>query len=116
MALGWANRFRGDLVKSNEALKEASDIGIASGNKFLAVSSTCRRGFNQILAGALKDAEQTLLNAVELAARNEGGYTPLRRHQVPGGGGRGNVGVGGRAPLRNGLCHQGVPAVSGRCR
>jgi LuxR family maltose regulon positive regulatory protein len=68
LALGWAERFNGDLKAATKAFLEARNISLRYGNTFLAVSAVCRLAYTQMLAGQLQKAADTCLEALQMAA------------------------------------------------
>jgi LuxR family maltose regulon positive regulatory protein len=67
-ALGWAYRFSGNLDSAFQAFVEASEISKESGNIYMAVSTFCRAAYGQVLMGKLHQAEQSFLEALEIAS------------------------------------------------
>jgi LuxR family maltose regulon positive regulatory protein len=77
LALGWAYRFSGDLEAAGRALAEASTIGQASGNLYLAVASASRAAHGLVLAGKLYQAAETYHDALQMATLKGGGRLPV---------------------------------------
>jgi LuxR family maltose regulon positive regulatory protein len=77
MALGWASRFDGDLLGSNQAFVEARTASLASGNTYGSISATCRMAYTEVLAGNLKQAAKICEEALQEAAGAEGRYLPV---------------------------------------
>jgi LuxR family maltose regulon positive regulatory protein len=77
LALGWAYRFSGDLAAAITAFADAREVGLASGNTYLAVAATCRAAHAQALGGQLHQAVATYREAVELATQEDGRHLPV---------------------------------------
>jgi LuxR family maltose regulon positive regulatory protein len=77
LAIGWAERFSGDLTASSNAFDEAVSISQKYGNTYVAVSAMCRLAYNQILAGQLYQAENTCREAIRMARRADGRRLPV---------------------------------------
>jgi LuxR family maltose regulon positive regulatory protein len=77
LALGWASRFNGDLVGASQAFIEARAASLASGNTYVAVAATCRLAYTQMLAGQLRQAVGSCLEALQMATGAEGRYLPV---------------------------------------
>jgi LuxR family maltose regulon positive regulatory protein len=77
VALGWAQRFSGDLDASCQAFNEARAIGLASGNTYMAVAATCRLAYSQLLAGQLHRALANCRSALHAATSRDGQRWPV---------------------------------------
>jgi LuxR family maltose regulon positive regulatory protein len=77
LAIGWAERFSGDLTASNAAFSDAVRISQKYGNAYVAVSAMSRLAHNQVLAGQLHQAENTCREALQLAVRADGRRLPV---------------------------------------
>ncbi len=76
-AIGWANRFSGDLQASSQAFDEAAAVSVASGNIYLAVAALCRSGYGQVMGGKLHQAMESFQEAVQIATRHDGRCLPV---------------------------------------
>jgi LuxR family maltose regulon positive regulatory protein len=77
MALGWASRFDGDLLGSDQAFMEAGTASLASGNTYGSISATCRMAYTKVLAGNLKQAAKVCEDALQSAMGAQGRYLPV---------------------------------------
>jgi LuxR family maltose regulon positive regulatory protein len=77
MALGWASRFDGDLLGSNQAFMEAGTVSLASGNTYGSISARCRMAYTEVLAGNLKQAAKACEEALQSATGTEGRHLPV---------------------------------------
>jgi LuxR family maltose regulon positive regulatory protein len=76
-ALGWANRFAGDLAAAFKEFRRASAISKDSGNIYMAVSTLCRAAYGLVLSGKLHEAERVLNDALEYAHLEGGKKAPV---------------------------------------
>ena len=77
LALGWAERFNGDLRAAEQAFVEARNVGLKYGNSFIGVSATCRLAYTQMLAGQLQQAAETCQEALQMATGEDGRRLPV---------------------------------------
>ncbi len=77
LALGWAERFSGDLEAAEQAFVEARDISLKYGNSFIGVSAICRLAYTQMLAGHLRQAAETCQEALRMATSESGQRLPV---------------------------------------
>ncbi len=77
LALGWAERFNGDLRAAEQAFVEARDVSLRYGNSFLGVSAICRLAYTQMLAGQLQQAAYTCQEALQMATGEDGRRLPV---------------------------------------
>jgi LuxR family maltose regulon positive regulatory protein len=77
LALGWAERFNGDLRAAEQAFVEARDVSLRYGNSFLGVSAICRLAYTQMLAGQLQQAAYTCQEALQMATGENGRRLPV---------------------------------------
>ncbi len=77
LAIGWAERFSGNLAASSDAFNEAIAIAQSYGNTYVAVSAMCRLAYNQILAGQLMQADHSCQEALRMAKRSESRRLPV---------------------------------------
>lgn len=77
LALGWAERFNGDLRAAEQAFVEARDVSLRYGNSFLGVSAICRLAYTQMLAGQLRQAAETCQEALQMATGKDGRRLPV---------------------------------------
>jgi LuxR family maltose regulon positive regulatory protein len=77
LAIGWADRFSGDLVAASQAFVEARDISLKFGNSFIGVSTICRLAYTQMLAGQLRQAAESCQEAIQMATLDDGYRLPV---------------------------------------
>lgn len=77
LAIGWAERFGGDLAAASEAFIQARDIGLNYENRYIGISAICRLAYTQMLAGQLHQAAETCLEALRLATQADGWRLPV---------------------------------------
>lgn len=75
---GLALRWSGDLPAAVKAYAEAEQIGRNAGDSFTAVLASCYKGYALVLSGRLKDAHDTLREAIRYAEKSvgKGGWKP----------------------------------------
>jgi LuxR family maltose regulon positive regulatory protein len=77
MAIGLAERFNGDLNAASRAFLEARAISLKYGNRYVAVTATCRLAYTQMLAGQLHQGADTCQEALQLATGEDGRRLPV---------------------------------------
>lgn len=77
LALGWAERFNGDLRAAEGAFVEARNVALKYGNSFIGVSAICRLAYTQMLAGQLRQAVETCQEALQMATGEDGRRLPV---------------------------------------
>lgn len=77
LAIGWAERFSGDLAAASQAFIEARDISLKFGNIFIGVSTICRLAYTQMLAGQLQQAAESCQEAIQMATLDDGRRLPV---------------------------------------
>jgi len=77
LALGWAERFSGNLVAASRAFVKARDVSLRYGNSFIGVSAICRLAYTQMLAGHLRQAADSCQEALRLATGEDGRRLPV---------------------------------------
>jgi LuxR family maltose regulon positive regulatory protein len=77
LAIGWAERFSGDLAAAGAAFVQARDISVIYENSYIGASAICRLAYTQMLAGQLRQAADTCQEALQLVTQADGRRLPV---------------------------------------